>query len=144
MTSRTINTKRALPGALLLMLGGLAQAIQGIAALATGGYFAAPPGYDFGFSIGAWGFVHLAVGALAIAVGIGVLRGIPLARLLGLALAAASLLSNFLWLPIEPGWSVVLIALAILALWSLASAGPPLLAAETNTTTEPTAHHSPQ
>lgn len=127
-----IKTSRALPGAILLIIGGLAQAVQGIGALATGGYFTAPPGYDFGVSISAWGFVHLAVGALAIAVGIGVLRASALARLLGLALAAASLLSNFLWLPVEPLWSIVLIALAALALWSLATAGPTLLPTHTD------------
>jgi hypothetical protein len=134
--SSTINAKRALPGALLLMLGGLIHAVQGVAALATGGYFTAPPGYDFGFSIDAWGLVHLIIGALAIAVGIGVLRAVALARLLGLALAAASLLSNFLWLPMEPAWSAVLIALATLALWSLATAGPSLLAAQNDNPTE--------
>jgi hypothetical protein len=137
--SSTISTKRALPGAVLLMLGGVVQALQSIAALSTGGYFTAPPGYDFGFSIGAWGLVHLIIGVLAIAVGIGVLRASALARLLGLALAAASLLANFLWLPIEPGWSVVLIALATLALWSLATSGPSLMATGNDDTTE-TAH----
>jgi hypothetical protein len=137
--SSTINTKRALPGALLLILGGVVQALQGVAALSTGGYFTAPRGYDFGFSIGAWGFVHLVIGVLAIAVGIGVLSANPLARLLGLALAAASLLANFLWLPIEPLWSIVLIALATLALWSLATSGPSLMAEHSDDPTE-TAH----
>lgn len=122
MASRTIASTRLIFPALLLVIGGCWQGIEGIAAIVRGGYFVAPPGYAFSFSIAGWGWVHLIVGVFAIAVGIGLVIGHPLAWLLALILASASLISNFLWLPIEPGWSVAVIALDVLVIWSLSTA----------------------
>lgn len=121
MTARTFDAKRLVFPALMLVVGGCWQAFTGIAAIARGGYFTAPPGYAFAFSIAAWGWVHLIVGAFAIAVGIGLFTANPTARLLGLIFAATSLITNFLWLPIEPGWSVAVIALDIIIIWALAT-----------------------
>ncbi|SDE25194.1 DUF7144 family membrane protein [Glycomyces harbinensis] len=123
MTSRSSNARHTLPAALLLLLGGCWQIGTGVQALATGGYFTAPDGYSFAFSIAAWGWVHLIVGVVAAAVGVALFRGGSTARLLGLALASASLIANFLWLPIEPLWSVALIGLDVVVIWSLATAG---------------------
>ncbi|THV29460.1 DUF7144 family membrane protein [Glycomyces paridis] len=128
MGSTTRGRGGTVAAALLLGLGGIGQAANGIAAVASGGYVTAPPGYTFEFSIAAWGWVHLAIGVLAIVVAVGLFRGGRLARILAFALAAASLVSNFLWLPIEPGWSVALIALSVFVLWAVTTAGEPLFA----------------
>ncbi|MCD0447351.1 hypothetical protein LO763_27415 [Glycomyces sp. A-F 0318] len=122
MTSRTLTSKRLVFPALLLVVGGCWQIATGVAAVARGGYFTAPPGYAFAFSIAAWGWVHLVVGVFAAAVGIGLFSGRPLARLLGVVVVSASLIANFLWLPIEPAWSAAVVGLDVLALWALATA----------------------
>ncbi|MEU6859867.1 hypothetical protein AB0B28_13465 [Glycomyces sp. NPDC046736] len=117
------SSGRMVGAAVLLLVGGCWQAVVGLQAVAEGGYFTAPEGYAFAFSIAAWGWVHLAVGALAVAVGVRLFWGGTTARVLGLGLASASLVANFLWLPIEPWWSVVLIGLDVFVIWALATAG---------------------
>jgi hypothetical protein len=123
MATTAVNTRRLVFPALMLVVGGGWQAFTGIAAISQGGYFTAPAGYAFEFNIAAWGWVHLIVGAFAIAVGIALLSGRPAARLLALILASASLIANFLWLPIEPGWSIAVIGLDVIVIWALATAG---------------------
>lgn len=121
MTTTAVTAKRHIFPAIMLLVGGGWQAFTGIAAIARGGYFVAPAGYAFEFSIAAWGWVHLIVGAFAIAVGIALFTGNATARLLGLILASASLIANFLWLPIEPAWSIAVIALDTMVIWALAT-----------------------
>lgn len=121
MTSRPVSKRLFFP-ALLLLVGGCWQAAGGIAAIAEGGFFTAPPGYAFTFSIAAWGWVHLVVGVFAAAVGVGLLSGRPRLRLLAIAVVSASLIANFLWLPIEPAWSAAVLGLDVLALWALSAA----------------------
>ncbi|MDN3240110.1 DUF7144 family membrane protein [Glycomyces tritici] len=123
MTATAVNARRLIFPALMLVVGGGWQAFTGIAAIAHGGYFTAPAGYAFEFNIAAWGWVHLIVGVFAIAVGIALFSGRPAARLLALILASASLIANFLWLPIEPGWSIAVIGLDAVVIWALATAG---------------------
>lgn len=143
MASRRSTSRNAVAPGLLLLLGGVWQAAGGVAAIADGGYFVAPAGYAFAFSIAAWGWVHLIVGASAVAVAVGVLRGSALARILGLALASASLISNFLWLPIEPGWSIAVIGVDVFVIWALATTGDrPLTAAFKETDRDGGAHRS--
>lgn len=119
----TLRAGRLVFPALMLLVGGGWQAFTGIAAIAHGGYFVAPAGYAFELNIAAWGWVHLIVGVFAIAVGIALFGGRPTVRLLALILASASLIANFLWLPIEPGWSIAVIGLDVIVIWSLATAG---------------------
>ncbi len=45
------------------------------------------------------------------------------ARSLGVAIAIIGATANFMWLPYQPGWSVILIGLYGLVIWSLTS-GP--------------------
>lgn len=42
------------------------------------------------------------------------------ARVVGIILAALSVIANFLWLPYYPVWAVIAIALAIGVIWGLA------------------------
>jgi hypothetical protein len=122
-TTTAFKAGRLIFPALMLIVGGGWQAFTGIAAISHGGYFTAPPGYAFELNIAAWGWVHLIVGVFAMAVGIALFSGRPATRLLALILASASLIANFLWLPIEPGWSIAVIGLDAIVIWALATAG---------------------
>ena len=69
----------------------------------------------------AWGGAHLALGALFILVGFGVLVGQTWARVVGIALAVISAIINFL--AAYPVWGVILIALDIVIIYALAMHG---------------------
>lgn len=107
--------------AMLLMLGVL-QILMGIAAIARGEFFVAAPNYIYEFDIGAWGWVHLIVGAIMVITGFFLFSGASWARAVGIVLAALSAISNFFFLPYYPIWSIVVIAIDVFVIWALASA----------------------
>ncbi len=47
--------------------------------------------------------------------------GMAWARIVGLVLVAFSLISQFLFLPYAPVWSLILLAIDVFVLWALAS-----------------------
>ncbi|MEU5249730.1 hypothetical protein AB0G81_37760, partial [Streptomyces asoensis] len=55
------------------------------------------------------------------ATGAALLRGVTWARFTGIFLAALSLVAQFLFLPYEPLWSVVVMAVDVFVIWSLAT-----------------------
>jgi hypothetical protein len=71
----------------------------------------------------AWGGAHLALGALFILVGFGVLVGQTWARVVGIALAVISAIINLAFLAAYPVWGVILIALDIVIIYALAMHG---------------------
>ena len=71
----------------------------------------------------AWGWAHLALGALFILVGFGVLAGQTWARVVGIALAVISAVINLAFLAAYPVWGVILIALDIVIIYALAMHG---------------------
>jgi hypothetical protein len=110
-------------GAVLMIVVGAWQTLMGIAALVRGEYFASGAGYAYEFDTTGWGWVHLIIGVAAVFVGLMLFTGTDWARMCGLALAFFSLISNFLWLPIEPWWSLVIIAADVFIIWSLLNVG---------------------
>ena len=75
--------------------------------------------YVFEFDLTGWGWVHLALGAVAVIVSIGLLRTAMWARVAGVAIAGLVVIANFLSLPYYPVWSVVMIALSAVIIWAL-------------------------
>ena len=108
---------------LLLLLVGIFQVLQGLAALIDPDFFAPPPHYAFAIDATAWGGVHLALGLLVMAAGVFLFFGTPAARFAGIAAAALSATSNFLFIPYFPVWAVLIIALDLLIIWALAVHG---------------------
>ena len=50
-----------------------------------------------------------------------ILRGAEWAAIVGIALACLSALANFMWLPYQPVWAILIIALDVLIIWALAT-----------------------
>jgi hypothetical protein len=110
--------------ALILITSGAFQLFEGLAALIRSDYFVVTEEYAFQVDVTAWGWIHLVLGAVLIMLGVGVLRGVSAARYTAMALAVLSAMVHFLFIPYEPVWSVLIIALNIAVIWALAAYRP--------------------
>jgi len=106
-------------GAVMLFLVGLLDIFRGIMAIAEDDIFVTTRQYAFKFDLTGWGWVHLALGAVAVIVSIGLLRTATWARVAGVAIAGLVIVANFLSLPYYPVWSVVMIAISGFIIWAL-------------------------
>ena len=109
--------------AVMMMMVGAFQALQGIVALFNDTLFVAGEQWLFKFDITAWGWIHLVVGVGVAVAGIFVLQGAVWARTVGVAVAALSAVLNFMWLPYYPVWSILIIAVDVLVIWALTAHG---------------------
>ncbi|MCX5195320.1 hypothetical protein OOK31_15655 [Streptomyces sp. NBC_00249] len=108
----------------LLLVDGVLGVIKGIAGIAEDDVYARLGKYVFEFDVTTWGWIHLILGVILIAVGIGLLTGAAMwARALGVAVAGFSIIVNFMWLPYTPVWAIISIAIAIFVIWALCSNG---------------------
>jgi hypothetical protein len=107
--------------ATMLMVVGVFQFFQGIAAIAKGAFFVAGPDYLYAISTTAWGWIHVLIGAIVAVTGYFVFTGADWARGAGIALAAFSALSQFFFLPYYPVWGLLIIAIDIFVIWALAT-----------------------
>ena len=109
--------------ACIMLMAGVFQAIQGIAALVNGtDFLIRTENYVFTFNASVWGWIHLILGILIAAAGGFILTGNVAARAAGIALAVLSAIANFLWLPYYPIWAIIIIALNVFIIWGLAKA----------------------
>ncbi|MEV6839641.1 hypothetical protein AB0N17_34970 [Streptomyces sp. NPDC051133] len=106
-------------GAVMLMLAGVLNFFRGVMAIAQDDVFLTTRSYVFRFDLTGWGWVHLALGVVAFAVSIGLLKIAPWARVSGVAIAALIIIANFLSLPYYPVWSIVMIAFSGFIIWAL-------------------------
>ncbi len=109
---------------IMMLLAGLYQAIMGLVAIFDDGYFLVPKsGLIINTSYSAWGVIHLLVGVLLIATGIGAMRGQLWARIAGITLAVISAVVNLGFLAAHPVWVVIVIAIDIIIIHALAVHG---------------------
>jgi hypothetical protein len=104
----------------LMIIVGVFHALVGIAALVDDKIYVTTPNYIYSLDIAAWGWLHLLLGILVAVVGIAVLQGQAWGRVVGIGLAALSLIANFLFIPYHPLWSMLIIALEVAVIWALA------------------------
>ncbi|HEX6247115.1 MAG TPA: hypothetical protein VFZ64_04540 [Nocardioidaceae bacterium] len=114
-------------GAMMMIMLGSFQAILGLTALFKDSYYVvAPSGLLVDVDYTAWGWTHLALGALAIAAGVGLLAGQMWARVVGIAMALVSAMVNLAFIAAYPLWSTVVIALDVLVIYAIAMHGQEL------------------
>ncbi|OQR63855.1 hypothetical protein B6E66_11790 [Streptomyces maremycinicus] len=105
----------------LLLCSGVLAVLQGIAAIAEDDIYARVGSYAYELDLTGWGWIHLVLGVVAAVTGAALLKGVARARFAGIFLAALSLVTQFLFLPYEPLWSVVVMAIDVFVIWSLAT-----------------------
>ena len=106
---------------LLLILGCL-NLIYGIAAIAHSHVFVANAQYVFG-NLRAWGRITLILGALQLLAAAGVVAGNQLARWFAVAVLGLNAIDQMFFLPAYPFWSLVIIAVDVVALYGLCAYG---------------------
>ncbi|MEU3370386.1 hypothetical protein ACFYM2_25190 [Streptomyces sp. NPDC006711] len=108
----------------LLFVDGVLAVLNGIAGIAKDNVYARVGDYTYEFSLTAWGWIHLIIGVLLVITGSGILKGAEWARALGVGLAALSIVANFIWLPYQPIWAVIAVAIGVFVIWSLLTDRP--------------------
>ena len=109
--------------AVILILGGVLHAMQGVVGLANNEFYVTTQNWIFKFDATTWGWVHILVGLIAIGTGIGLFYGAVWARTVGVIVAAVSVFANFVWLPYYPVWAILIIAFDFFVIWALTAHG---------------------
>ncbi|WP_066462365.1 DUF7144 family membrane protein [Sanguibacter suarezii] len=71
------------------------------------------------FDVEGWGWAHLIFGIVIFLIGAFLAVGQTWARLLAVVLVTLNLITQFLWLPAYPVWSIIVIAIDVVVLWAL-------------------------
>ena len=109
----------AFAGIMLIMLG-VFQAIEGFVAIFDNGYYLVRPnGLVINVDYTAWGWLHLIIGLIAVAVGLGLMTGNMVARIVGVIIAGISATVNLLFIGAYPVWSTIIIAVDVIVIYAI-------------------------
>jgi len=108
--------------AALLVTVGIFNLIDGIAAIARSHVFIANAHYVVG-DLRAWGWVALILGVLQVLAAIGVMAGNQAARWFAVAVVGLNAIAQMFFIPAYPFWSLMIIAVDVVALWGLCAHG---------------------
>src|SRR5438034_9995004 len=108
--------------AVMLLVTSFFNLIDGIAAIANSHVFIANAHYVVG-DLRAWGWVVLILGALHVIAAVAVLAGSQAARWFAVVVIGLNAIGQMLFIPAYPFWSLLLIAVDVMALWGLCAYG---------------------
>ncbi|HEY6422732.1 MAG TPA: hypothetical protein VIY28_05665 [Pseudonocardiaceae bacterium] len=104
---------------MLIMLGSF-QAIEGLVAIFHQGYYLVQPsGLVINVDFATWGWTHLILGIIAIAAGLGLMAGNMFARVIGVIVAMLSAIVNLAFLAAYPVWSTIIITLDVIVIYAI-------------------------
>jgi hypothetical protein len=106
----------------MLVIIGCFNLIYGIAAIANSHVFVANAHYVFG-GLRTWGWITLIIGALQLLAAAGVVAGNQAARWFGVAVLGLSAIDQMFFIPAYPFWSLMIIAVDVVALYGLCAYG---------------------
>ena len=96
--------------------------MYGIAAIANSHVFVANAHYVFG-NLRTWGWITLIIAVLQLVAAGGVLMGNQVARWFAVAVLGLNAIDQMFFLPGYPLWSLIIIAVDIVAIWGLCAYG---------------------
>ncbi len=105
-------------GTMLATLG-VFQVLEGLSAVSKDAIFATRLDYTLDTNLATWGWVHVAIGAAAIVIGVCILLGQHWALVAGICVALVSALSSFAFMPYYPFWALAIIAFDIMVIWAM-------------------------
>ena len=109
--------------AIMMIMSGVFQALAGLIAIFENEFYVPTRNYLFQFDATSWGWIHLVIGLVVAFAGWGLFSGRTWARTVAIILAVLSAISNFLFIPYYPFWSLLIITLDIFVIWAVAAHG---------------------
>jgi len=106
-------------GGTVLATVGLFQFFEGLSAALEDKVYLSTRDYTYRLDLTTWGWIHMILGVIAIAVGVAILMNQPWGLLFGVFIAGISALSQFLFLPWQPLWALLIIGIEIAVIWAL-------------------------
>lgn len=110
----------------IMVLVGVFEAILGLTAVFFNGYFEATQDPLVTSDYDTWGWVHTALGTLAVVAGIGLYQGKLWARILGILFALSAAVVNLGFVSVAPFWSVSIIVLCVICVFAITVHGEEL------------------
>lgn len=107
----------------MLMIIGVFHALAGLAAIIDDQYFVVGRNYAYDLDTTAWGWIHLIFGVIVVFAGYRIFSGVTWARIVGIAVASISAVGNFFFIPYQPVWAMLIIALDVLVIAALCAYG---------------------
>jgi hypothetical protein len=107
-------------GAVMLMLVGAFNLLDGIVALANPDYLRE----DLLFSnLSAWGWFFIVFGTMQVLIGVAVLMGSQVALWPGIVVAGINAVAQLAYVKSNPAWSIAIVALDVLVIYGFLSRG---------------------
>jgi hypothetical protein len=107
-------------GGVMLIMMSVFQLIQGLVALFDDGfYLVRPDGLVVDVDFNTWGWIHMAIGAVGVLTGLGLLAGNMAARVVGVGIAFLSALVNLAFISAYPVWSAIMIVLDVIVIFAI-------------------------
>ncbi|MGW0908386.1 DUF7144 family membrane protein [Streptomyces sp. NPDC002853] len=118
-TKQTAAAGLTIFAGVLLFLSGSMDFCRGLMAVLEDDIFLRTPGYTFEFDLTSWGWIHMAIGTIAVVVAFGLFVAATWARITGIGITSLMIIASFLSLPYHPIWSITLIAMDGFIIWAL-------------------------
>lgn len=103
----------------VLLISGVFQVIAGLTALFNSDVYAVQNGTVIVFDLTTWGWIHLALGVVAMCVGTALFSGQTWARFVAIVLASVNLVAQFTFMSTYPLWSGIAMVLSGIVIYAL-------------------------
>ena len=111
---------------IMLCVLGVFHAVMGLMAIFQEDYFlVGEAGLMVEVDYTAWGWTHLLLGIIVACAGVALTMGATWARIVAVAVAVMSMLTNLAFMSAYPLWSIIMIAVNILVIYAVTVHGDP-------------------
>jgi hypothetical protein len=114
---------RSLAAVVVMLILATFQILQGIRAVLVGGTFIDGTGFAYRASNTAFGWLHIALGALVALTALALVSGRAWARAAAVTAVALTAVASFFWIPFFPLFAFLLIAFSVFVIWAATTGG---------------------
>lgn len=109
--------------AVFMIIAGFFQLIFGLSAIFQNQIIVSGISRVWLLNLTTWGWVHFLLGALLMITGFGLMRGGVGSRAVAIILVSLSAIANFLFIPIYPIWSIIVLVIDALVIFAIVAHG---------------------